>query len=117
MTDKFENFVLAFDSGCGGCRRRCRCGREFYDAGNSSYDWDEGEFEALEADSKATPLGYSVGTISLDGSEYALDCDCWHKRAEMIMKFIDGHAHAIAQYLTLEKQRKQDSADAAPVVT
>jgi hypothetical protein len=32
------------------------------------------------------------------------------------MGFIDGHAHQIADYLTLEKKRKQAIADHAPVI-
>lgn len=114
MTDKLENFERAFDSGSGGCRRTCHCGKEFYDDENS-YSWDEGEKEKLKADG-ATALSYSVGTIKFEGKEYVADCNCWKERAQRLIGFIDGHAHSIARYLSLEKQRKQSIADNAPVV-
>ncbi len=62
---KLENFERAFSSRTSGCRRTCRCGREFWDRGNSGYDWEVGETEALEKDPSATPLGYSVGSVEL----------------------------------------------------
>lgn len=114
-TEKLENFIEAFSSHCGGCRRTCHCGKEFWDAENS-YDWESGEREALESDPSKVPLRYSVGTVELEGREYVMDCNCFHERAEKIMGFIDGHAKSIAAYLTLEKKRKQLIADEAPTV-
>jgi hypothetical protein len=93
----------------------CECGVEFYDSHNS-YNWYDGEFESLTKNPEAVMLPYSVGTFWLEGREYVLDCTCWHSRAETIKGFIDSHASAIAQYITLEKQRKQADADAAPTV-
>lgn len=115
LSPKLENFERAFNSGCGGCVRTCECGRVFFDAHNS-YDWEDGELERLTANPKATSLDYCVSTISCEGREYVADCDCWHSRAYAIMGFIDAHAHKIALYLRLEKKRKQDIADAAPIV-
>lgn len=113
---KLENFERAFTSGSSGCRRTCECGREFWDSYNEGYDWEPGEVEELKNNPNATSVAYSVSSIILEGKEYPMDCDCWHKRAEQIMGLIDGHDHAIARYLTLEKQRKQAIADKAPVV-
>lgn len=115
MSDKLENFERAFSTHSGGCRRTCNCGREFYNP-NGGWDWEEGEIEALDK-SGAISLDWSVSTLSCEGKEYVMDCDCWHKRAKQIMGFIDGHAQAIAEYLTLEKKRKQTLADESPVVT
>lgn len=113
--DKLENFERAFSAGTGGCRRTCDCGREFYN-GDGGWTWDEGELEALAKNANATPLPYTVGDISFEGKEYVNACDCWHKRAAMIMGFLDGHSHKIADYLSLEKKRLQRIAENAPTV-
>lgn len=107
---------MAFDSHCSGCRRECVCGRVFWDNYNSGYTWEDGELEELEKNPKATPIGHSIGVVIFEGREYVMDCDCWHKRAEQIMGFIDYHAVEIAKYLTLEKERKQEAADVSPTV-
>jgi hypothetical protein len=115
LPEQLKNFEQAFTTSSTGCRRECLCGSVFYDSvGN--YDWDEGEFEALEKNERATAVDYSVGTISFEGKEYCCDCDCWHERAKQIIRFLDGHAHKIAEWLTLEKKRKQEEADHSPVV-
>lgn len=110
-----ETFERAFTSHCAGCLRQCECGRQFYDADNI-YSWEEGELEKLLADPKAVALEYAVETMSLEGREYVLDCSCWHERAKHIKGFIDSHARSIAEYLKLEKERKQRLADESPTV-
>lgn len=115
MNKKMENFERAFQDGMAGCVRTCACGRQFYDA-SRGYDWEDGEFERLEKNKNATPLDYSVGTITLEGNEYVLGCDCWHKIANRFINLIDGYSHQIAEYLTLEKKRKQSDADHSAVV-
>lgn len=112
----FENFEQAFRGGVSGLRRTCECGVEYWDSYNSGYDWEEGEREALEADPKAKALDHSVGVVELEGRYYVDGCTCWHKRAEQVIRFLNEHAVAIAEYLTLEKKRKQAEADAAPRV-
>lgn len=112
---KLENFIRAFSTRCSGCYRMCNCGKEYYDCEND-YDWEEGELEGLKDHKKAYPLPYIVGTISFEGKEYVEDCECWKSRAEHLMKFIDGHAYKIADYLTFEKERKQREAEISPVV-
>lgn len=116
MSTKLENFENAFDSHVGSCRMTCNCGKEFWDAYNSGYGWDEGEREALEKDPNAVAVQHSVGSLEFEGRIYCLDCDCWHERAKKIMGFIDSHGKAIAEYLFYEKKRKQAIADAAPTV-
>lgn len=111
----FENFEKAFDVGVGACSRMCECGRKFYNP-DPTWDFEEGELEELENDPTATALDYSIGIISFEGSEYALDCNCWHERAKQIISFINNHAYKIADYLTLEKKRKTQEAKMAPIV-
>lgn len=115
MNDKLENFEQAFRTGGASCRRTCNCGKEYYDD-VQFYDWEDGELERLRADKESVPLEYAPGDIVFEGSLYVDACSCWHKRAEQIMGFIDGHARQIAEYLKLEKQRKQTIADQSPVV-
>ncbi len=83
---------------------------------HNSYDWDDGELEKLMADKNSFGLDYAPGDIAFEGIPYVDACTCWHARAEKIMGFIDGHAHKIAEYLTLEKKRKQAIAEHSPVV-
>lgn len=115
MNDQLENFSRAFSSGSGGCVRTCECGRVFYDT-QPGYTWEDGEFEALTANKNATALDYSVGTLCFEGKEYCMDCDCWHPRARRIIEWIESHGQSIAEFLTLEKKRKQADADQSPVV-
>jgi hypothetical protein len=112
----FENFERAFRGRVNGCRRRCECGVEYYDAHNRGYDWDEGEFEALQDDPTARALDYAVGIVEFEGRFYVDGCDCWHERAKKVIGFINGHAMAIAEFLSLERARKQREAENAPVV-
>lgn len=114
-SDKLENFERAFRNGTAGCVRTCECGVTYYDT-VGRYDWEPEEFEGLKTNKKAVPLDYTPGDIHFEGRRYVDGCNCWHERAKKIMGFIDGHAHQIAKYLTLEKQRKQSIADNAPEV-
>lgn len=114
--DILQNFERSFASLTCGCVRTCQCGRVFYDDCNEGYTWDDGEFEALVNDPKATGLDYAVETIQFDGREYVSDCDCWRKRAETIINFLLGHKAGIAKFLSLEKQRLRDLADLSPTV-
>jgi len=116
-TEKLETFISAFRTNMSGCRRTCHCGREYWDGGNDGYSWEDGEIEALSNNPNAVELPYTVETIEICGIEYVPDCDCWHRKAYAMLEFIDGNAVAIAQYLTLEKKRKQKIASDSPVVT
>ena len=107
----FEN---AFSDRAGSSRLTCACGREFYND-DSSWSWDEGELEALQEDPEATELDWSIGRLTFEGVTYAMDCDCWHERAERIMRFIDSHGHKIVDYLREEKARKVREAEISPV--
>ena len=113
----FENFERAFRANVAGCRQRCECGVEYWDAYNRGYSWEEGELEALEADPKAKGLDHAVGFVEFEGRRYVDGCSCWHERAKRIIGFIEAHAGEIAEFLTLEKARKMREAETAPIVT
>ena len=113
---KLENFARAFSNNSGGCRSVCACGKEFYDNYNRGYSWEPGELETLNADPEAIALDYSVSEIEFEGKTFCADCGCWHERALQIIAFIDSHSRHIAEWLTLEKKRKQVLADHSPVV-
>ena len=116
-TDRqFENFEKAFRGGVNGCRRRCECGVEYYDTYNRGYDWDEGELDALEADPNAKALDHAVGLVEFEGRYYVDGCTCWHERAKRLIKFIKDHDAAIAEFLSLERERLQREAESAPLV-
>ena len=113
----FDNFERAFRPGVAGCLGRCECGVVYYDAYNRGYDWNEGEFDALEADPKAIGLDHAVGYVEFEGRRYVDGCTCWHERAKRVIAFLQGHAGQIAEFLSLEKARKTREAEQAPVVT
>jgi hypothetical protein len=112
--DKLRNFEEAFSTGSHGCVGTCRCGKTYFDAHNSSCDWEKGELERLEK--IANPVDFAVGGVHFEGCDYLDACTCWHERAKRIMDFIEVHASSIARYLNLEKARKQREADKAPGV-
>lgn len=110
---KLENFIEAFHSHSGGSVRECNCGRVFYNS-SGGWDWENGELEKLQASKTATDLEWSVSTVVFEGKECVIDCDCWEKRAEQIMRFLDGHAVQICDYFKAEKRRMTKAADEFP---
>jgi len=113
-SDKFRNFEDAFQTPSAGAVRGCVCGRIFYNP-DGGWTWEYGELERLEQRG-ATSLPHACGEIALDGHLFAIDCNCWHVRASRVIRWMDAHAVSVADYLSLEKKRKQAVADAAPVV-
>lgn len=113
MTDKLDNFELAFGDGSG-AMRTCECGKTYFDDYNTGYGWEEGELENLRA--KYIAVDHSIGNISFEGKDYVNVCTCWHKRANQIINFLDGHSYAICDYFKREKARKQTEADLSPTV-
>jgi hypothetical protein len=113
--EKLQTFEDAFSTHSGSCYATCACGRIFYNS-NGGWDWEEGELENLEKIQTAVDLDYAVESLSFEGKTYVKDCKCWHDRAAIIKKFVDGHAREIANYLTAEKKRKTTVAEKAPVV-
>lgn len=95
----------AFRDHTAGSRRECDCGKIFYNS-NGGWDWEEGELEALEKSESATDLDYSVGTMTLEGKEYCLDCGCWHKRALVIFGFLMAHNFAIVALFRAVKRHE-----------
>jgi hypothetical protein len=112
--EKLEIFEDAFMDDTAGSWRTCNCGKDFYNS-NGRWDWDEGRLEALEKDYKAIDLDYSVGTITFEGTEYCLDCDCWHKRALMIFGFVMSHNSAIVSLFRAVKKHKLAKAESIAV--
>lgn len=104
-----KNYEAAFDSHSAGCQERCKCGRVFYDTANS-WDWDDGEYEALVSDATATGVAYSVERVHVNGDLYAKDCDCWHPIALKVISFLDANDSSIAEFFKLEKARKEELA-------
>jgi hypothetical protein len=105
-----EDFERAFSSGCGGCRRTCHCGREYYDFENEGYGWEEGELEELnkradEEPGKVRGLPYSVGTMIVDGSEFVMGCDECAERLTRYERFIWNHRRQIIEYLKRKCER------------
>lgn len=110
-----ESFEEAFAIPSSGCRRQCACGREFYNPDPSSWDFEEGELEALAA-SEATALGWSVQALYLEGAEYVIDCDCWRPKAARVVAWLRQHDREVAAFLTEEKRRRERAAETSPVV-
>jgi len=100
------SFEDAFRAGGGGCLRECRCGRVFYDTANS-WDWNEGELDALDANENATGCSFAIGEILIGGTSYADACDCWHAVASRYVEFFDENAERIAAYYNAERERLQ----------
>jgi predicted dehydrogenase len=113
---QFENFERAFRGGVSGCRRDCECGIEYWDSYNGGYDWGEGEVESLMNNPKAKALDHAVGIVEFEGCVYVDGCTCWHERARKIIAWMVHHDEAIAEFLSLEKERKQREANRAPTV-
>ncbi len=111
-----ENFESAFSTHLGSIVQDCNCGRTFY-RDDENEGWEEGELERLHTNPKATPLCYSIGSLSLEGREYVLDCDCWHKRVDSVMAFLDNHSYQIAEWFKLERERKTQIAKDAVEIT
>ena len=111
----FKNFEMAFDSHRGRNTMQCKCGKKFYNS-DGGWDFEDGELEALRKDPNAVDLDCSVSILEFEGSQYVMDCECWKKRAEKIMQFLDFHKHQIAQYFRLEKLRFQNEANEYPQI-
>lgn len=108
------SFERGFTTNSAGCLRECACGKWYYT--NGGWDWEEGELDALAKNPNAYARDYAIGEVAFEGKVYANACDCWHPRALQLIKFIDGHARAIAEYLTEEKKRKTLEAERSAVV-
>jgi hypothetical protein len=110
-----ENIERAFSTHMSSIYQRCDCGKEFF-VGDPTEDWNDGEFDQLSSNENATALEHWPASLIISGVEYCADCDCWHEKAKSMKLWLDNHANQIAEYLNLEKQRKQMEANVAPVV-
>ena len=110
-----ESFKEAFRDGIGGNRVKCHCGKVYYNP-DGFWDWDEGELEALNLDDDAKALDYTTEYLSVEGVTYAIDCDCWHSRAEQIMRFLDGHRAKVGAYFAEERRRLMNESKSFPEI-
>jgi hypothetical protein len=109
MDPKITNFEKAFADGAGSFLACCACGKTY--CFREYYGEEKGDAEII---AKAIKLEWSPSWLTFEGSTYVMDCDCWHKRAEQIMRFLDAHGHKIVAYYRLEKARKVAEAAALP---
>lgn len=111
MSAKMSGFEEAFRDGAGSSRIDCACGKIYFD--EKCWGFEEGEREKIVA-AGAIELEWGPSYITLEGQSFCIDCDCWHPRAERVMRFLDGHAQKIAKYFAAEKDRKMAEAFAVP---
>lgn len=117
MTDKekIEIFKEAFrEKVFTGSRRDCICGNIFYNSGGG-WDWEDGELEGLAKNIKAFDVDYSVSTITFEGKERCLDCNCWHKRALMIFEFVMTHNSPIVELFRAVKKYELAKAESIAI--
>ena len=107
-------FVEALDSHVSGYVRVFESGKTYFDGYNNWDDWYSGELEGLKKDANDYPDRYiavdgSVGTISIDGKEIVIGCDCG--RARVYEDFIIAHAEQLARYLNKYDKNLEERAD------
>lgn len=86
MDDQVQNFARAFCLNGAGCYETCNCGKIFYDSCNV-WDWNDGEFEALQANKNAVACDYAIERFEIEGRYFVPDCNCWHNLAKNISRF------------------------------
>lgn len=114
----WTSFERAFKTSVSGAQMQCACGHVFYNLENG-WSWSEAEIahvESLRKDGRATALDYAVESVDFDGQEYAIDCECWYRKAINVCRYLKIFDRQIAQFLTLEKRRLELAARNAPVV-
>lgn len=116
MSPKLENFREAFTPPTSGILHLCECEKVYFDSQDPGC-FEPGELERLRSNPNAIELDKATGGVCFEGYDYCYDCTCWHERAMKIIAFLDNHAYGIAEYLSLERKRKFDEANASPVVT
>jgi len=107
--EKLEQWAAACSTCTVSYRGQCACGKTFYDS-CGHWDWQDGELEALIEDDNSHDLWSGVRFIEFEGKQYVSACDCWHKRALVIIGFVDSHCREIACYLMAERKRKIEKA-------
>ena len=98
-----EEFELAFRDAGSGSIECGFCGRMHFVSDSSEFDWEEGEYEKLEAGERKNPDRYishvesSVEWGHLDGKQYVLGCPC--NVASRYERFIVSHRRSIVSFL------------------
>jgi hypothetical protein len=93
-----DSFKEAFSARTSTMWTICACGEEF------------GE------DDSNMLISRWYGLIEFEGKTYVEDCACWHKRAEMLIGWMNSHKQEIAKYLNAEKKRLTEFAERHPTV-
>lgn len=110
-TAKLTNFEKAFSDGAGSMYGTCACGKSF-----QCEDFMDRDAEEFKASAKPAILPWSISWMSFEGSTYVMDCDCWTKRAEQVMRFLEAHGKKIAGFFKLERERMIIDANDLPVI-
>ena len=110
-----ETFKKAFRANHSGFSGECVCGREFFHPDHASWDFEDREIEYLESEN-ATMLDHAVDYVEIDGTDYVLECDCWHKKAERLMYFLNRYDVQVAKYLNGERARKIYEAEQMQII-
>lgn len=107
-------FEKVFTLNTSGCIETCKCGKIYFN-GVNSWDWEEGEFESLQANPKAIELPYGITRLEVEGQFFVADCDCWHERALKIINWLEIHCEKIGEYFREIKTARIKQADKLPV--
>lgn len=92
--DEVTSFArLLFATG-GGCMYTCVCGRVYF---GGDYDFEEGEYEHLQADPEATEIQDGPYVWNLPQSVYVNECPC--NTLQVYERFIWDYREPIADYL------------------
>ena len=93
----------------------CHCGRKFMNS-DGGWDWDDGEFDNMRKDG-FEDIPYAIGWILLEGKGYIDSCNCWHKRAKIIGRFLLTHRDGIASFLNSERELRLAAAQSIKEIT
>lgn len=109
-----EGWEQAFGSNTSGCYRVCEgCDRVYFDS-FGSWDWEDGELEALKENAKKTPdkyieCDYSISTYFVCGKEIVTGCACNY--GAPYEQWVQRNAVRIAAYLKLLANEFEARAD------
>jgi hypothetical protein len=112
--DYSPEFDEAFTIG-GGVRLTCECGILYFDDYNEhTWDWEEGEREALRESAKipehkTVAMDGAPSEIEIDGRLYVSGCPC--AKLAKYEQFIWNHRRQIADYLKRRSEKEFEQAE------
>ena len=107
-TKSLATFKKAFRTNISSARAECNCGAEFHHPDRMKWDFEDEEIQFLQ--NHSTELDAPVTYLEFDNREYVTECDCWHKKAERLMNFLEAYNVGIAKYLNDERARRMHEA-------